>query len=63
MYTIFLVIIIGFDPATYQVNENGGTVTLTVRMFNATITEGRNIQVRVTIVSGSAQGTNHGWNL
>ena len=52
-------IIIGFDPATYQVNENGGTVTLTVKVLNGTISGGRNIPIRVTTAGDSAQGKNH----
>ena len=52
-------IIIGFDPATYEVNENGDTLTLTVRVLNGTISEERNITIRVTTAGGSAQGENH----
>ena len=52
------VVIIGFDPATYQVNETGGTVTLTVKVLKGTIKEG-SIPIRVTTVDDSAQGMNH----
>ena len=49
-------IIIGFDPATYTVNEADGTVTLTVKVLNGTISEERTIPVRVTTADGTAQG-------
>ena len=58
IYIIFLQtdIIIGFDPDTYEVNEADGTVTLTVKVLNGTISEERSIPVRVTTADGTAQG-------
>ena len=52
-------ITIGFDPATYEVNENGGTVTLTVKVLTGTISEGRDILIRVNTVGDSALGKKH----
>ena len=50
-------IIIGFNPADYEIKENGGTVTLTVRVLNgATLSEERNILVRVATADDTAQG-------
>ena len=49
-------IVIGFDPDSYSVNETDGTVMLTVRVFEGTISEGRSIPVRVTTSDDSAQG-------
>ena len=37
-------------------NEPDGTVTLIVRLFEGTISEGRDILVRITTADGSAQG-------
>ena len=49
-------IVIGFDPESYNVSEADGTVTLTVRVLEGIISEGRSIPIRVSTADGSAQG-------
>ena len=49
-------IIIGFDPSTYAVNEEAGSVTLIVRVLDGTLSEGQSVPVRVITADGTAQG-------
>ena len=49
-------IIIGFDPSTYAVNEEAGSVTLVVRVLDGTLSEGQSVPVRVITADGTAQG-------
>ena len=60
MHAIYLPveIAIGFytDSVSLTSDEASGTVTLSVRVFNGTISEGSSIPVRVTTADNSAYG-------
>ena len=51
-----IALFIGFDPDSYRVNEDDGTVELTVRVIRGMISEGRTIPVRITTSDSSALG-------
>ena len=53
---LYTEIIIGFDPANYNVNESDGTVTLIVSVLEGTLSEEQSIPVRVITGDDSAQG-------
>ncbi len=52
---IFAVVTIGFDPITYLVEEDDGTVTLNVRIISGELA--RPVEVLVTTEEGSATST------
>ena len=64
-YCIYLPveIAIGFytDSVSLTSDEASGTVTLSVRVFNGTISEGSSIPVRVTTADNSAHGNYQAW--
>ena len=45
---------IGFDPVTYSVLEDKGSVNVTVSILNGTL--GRNVEVTLLISGGTATG-------
>lgn len=47
---------IGFNSNIYHVNESDGTVLLTVQVLEGTFNEGVSVHVRLTTLSGSANG-------
>ena len=46
-------VVIGFDPASYSVNEDAGTVVLTVKLISGTLTE--TVTVSYATMDGSAR--------
>ena len=48
------VVTIGFDPVTYSVLEDTGSVDVTVSILNGTL--GRNVEVTLLILDGTATG-------
>ena len=49
-------IVIGFDPNNYSINEDVGTVNLTLKLLEGHISENKNILVMITTADDSTQG-------
>ena len=48
---------IGFNSTGYSVNENDGSVLVTVRVLEEMFGEGVDVPVRLTTLHGTANGT------
>ena len=59
LHTQIIVLIIGFDPDVYEVDEDAGTVRLFVEVLNGTISEERTIPITISTANDSAQGILH----
>ena len=54
---LYLVIIIGFNPATYTVAESAGTVNVTVNVLNGTLGRDMHVLLMTSLTDSTATGT------
>ena len=47
---------IGFDPATYTVNESAGNVSITVNVLNGTLARDMHVCFMTSLNGGTANG-------
>ena len=53
---IISVVTIGFDPATYTVNEGAGNVSVTVNVLNGTLARDMRVRLMTSLSGGTANG-------
>ena len=56
------VVTIGFDPATYTLNESAGNVSVTVNVLNGTLDRDMHVRLMTSLSGGTATGI-HVYNL
>ena len=55
-YHIISGVTIGFDPATYTVNESAGDVSVTVNVLNGTLDREMHVRLVTSLSDGTATG-------
>ena len=55
-YSLYPVITVGFNPATYTVAESAGSVNVTVNILNETLNRDVHVLLMTALTNGTATG-------
>ena len=55
-YSLYPVITVGFNPATYTVAESAGSVNVTVNILNETLNRDVHVLLMTALTDGTATG-------